>query len=289
MKLFGHQRGDTIVEVLIAVAILAFVVTSASATTTRSSSTVRASQERGEALKLAQSQVEYIIANKGLPVSKGCFDSAGLQKDPDTIDCAFQSGGGSGCDINVSTYCYKVRVNQTPVGTAGANDLSISTSYDVRVDWDSPSGGSDTLNIVYKLLTPNLAYVPPFIGTGSIGSLGGGPKLCDATGTCLTAGKWAYRLTFKFVSTNVPLNEIAFCTWRYSDGSGPDIVSNCQPGDTVTHDFPEVLGYPRGGDCDKGDPVTRKEWQVTMVITKTNGSPVPTTSYTAKVPYCNVP
>ena len=288
MKLFGQQRGDTIVEVLIAVAILAFVVTSASATTTRSSSTVRASQERGEALKLAQSQIEYIIANKGLSTSKGCFDSAGLQKDPGTNECAFQSGGGSGCNLAGDTYCYKVRVNQTPVGTAGVNDLSISTSYDVRVDWDSSSGGSDTLNIVYKLLTPNPVYVPPATGTGSIGSAGGGtPKPCELDNSCPTDGKYDYTLTFEFKSTDIPLNQIASCTWRFGPGSLTQFIPNCRPGDTVTNDFPVDPDYPDRGFCRKADPITRTNYTVTMVITKTNGSKITASSYTARVPYCN--
>jgi prepilin-type N-terminal cleavage/methylation domain-containing protein len=54
------QRGDTIVEVLISMTVIALVLAGAYVTTNRSIQNTRAAQERGNALKLAEAQVEQL-------------------------------------------------------------------------------------------------------------------------------------------------------------------------------------------------------------------------------------
>ncbi len=58
----ANQRGDTIVEVLIAIAVISLVLGGAYVTTNRSLQATRAAQERVNALKLAESQMEQIKA-----------------------------------------------------------------------------------------------------------------------------------------------------------------------------------------------------------------------------------
>lgn len=67
----SRERGDTMVEVLVAIAVVALVLGGAYVTTNRSLQATRAAQERMVALKLAESQMERL---KGLAAS-----------DPDTI------------------------------------------------------------------------------------------------------------------------------------------------------------------------------------------------------------
>ena len=55
-----RQRGDTIVEVLVAIAVVSLVLTGAYVTTNHSLIDTRAAQERGDALKLAESQLEEL-------------------------------------------------------------------------------------------------------------------------------------------------------------------------------------------------------------------------------------
>lgn len=55
-----NQFGDTIVEVLIVTAVLGLVLAGSYAIASRSLKGMRASQERGEALKLAEAQIESI-------------------------------------------------------------------------------------------------------------------------------------------------------------------------------------------------------------------------------------
>jgi prepilin-type N-terminal cleavage/methylation domain-containing protein len=56
----SNQRGDTIVEVLIAIAVVSLVLGGAYVTTNRSLQATRSAQERSIALKLAESQVERL-------------------------------------------------------------------------------------------------------------------------------------------------------------------------------------------------------------------------------------
>lgn len=56
------ERGDTIVEVLIAIAVISLILGGAYVTTNRSLQATRAAQERAVALKLAESQIERVKA-----------------------------------------------------------------------------------------------------------------------------------------------------------------------------------------------------------------------------------
>lgn len=59
----SRERGDTLVEVLIAIAVVSLILGGAYVTTNRSLQATRSAQERGVALKLAESQIERL---KGL-------------------------------------------------------------------------------------------------------------------------------------------------------------------------------------------------------------------------------
>jgi type II secretory pathway pseudopilin PulG len=60
MRLNKNIKGDTIIEVLICLAILGFIMTLAYSISNRSLQTIRRSQERIEALKLAEGQLELL-------------------------------------------------------------------------------------------------------------------------------------------------------------------------------------------------------------------------------------
>ena len=61
-KRTDSQRGDTIVEVLISVAIASMMLASAYAITSRNMRTTRDTQEHSQALQIAQQQVERLRA-----------------------------------------------------------------------------------------------------------------------------------------------------------------------------------------------------------------------------------
>jgi prepilin-type N-terminal cleavage/methylation domain-containing protein len=96
-----RERGDTIVEVLIAIAVISLVLGGAYVTTNRSLQATRAAQERSIALKLAESQLERIkgLAASDPPALFGapspfCIDSStGLPVDADDEACAVDESG----------------------------------------------------------------------------------------------------------------------------------------------------------------------------------------------------
>lgn len=67
IKKSAGERGDTMVEVLIAIAVVSLVLGGAYVTTNNSLQSARAAQERSIALKLAESQIEQIKGIAGDP------------------------------------------------------------------------------------------------------------------------------------------------------------------------------------------------------------------------------
>lgn len=59
-KLSARQRGDTIVEVLIAIAVSSALLMITYSTMNRNTAVIRANQERSEAIRLAQGQIESL-------------------------------------------------------------------------------------------------------------------------------------------------------------------------------------------------------------------------------------
>jgi type II secretory pathway pseudopilin PulG len=96
------ERGDTIVEVLIAIAVVSLVLGGAFVTTNKSLQSTRDSQERGNAFKLVESQVERIkniaatnpdaIFGPTVPATY-CISSAGAVVVSTNAACAVNSAG----------------------------------------------------------------------------------------------------------------------------------------------------------------------------------------------------
>lgn len=180
MRLKLKNNGDTIVEVLIAVAVLMVVITGGYSIATRSLNGARIAQERSEATMLAQGQLEaiyqrvnqakslVILANGYLPggnlnvrgsfigivdpdsTERGDFNSAGIL-DVDIYDNGFcvnpadgtsKASAESVCSIGL----YKIKV------TTELDDISTGKKYliyNVNVSWDKSGGGAtEQINLV---------------------------------------------------------------------------------------------------------------------------------------------
>jgi Tfp pilus assembly protein PilV len=114
------QTGDTIVEVLLSIAVLSSVLGGAFVSANHSLKSTRAAQERGEALKLVESQVEQLGAT---PLN--CYSPA------DPANCKY-----------------------TPPGSGVTYHVTITRVVDtvtVKADWENVFGtGSDNVEIVYR-------------------------------------------------------------------------------------------------------------------------------------------
>ncbi len=122
-------KGETIVEVLIAIAVVSLVLGGAFASTRKSSNGTRTAQERGVALKLAETQIELIKAanSSGNPdiIIAGPFCIASGFRQPDCVN--------------------KVGIDYTTVVTHAAD----SKDYAVKVTWDGLTGATNKVDMVY--------------------------------------------------------------------------------------------------------------------------------------------
>jgi Tfp pilus assembly protein PilV len=133
-----NQVGDTIVEVVIAIAIVSAVLGGAYATSNHSLKNTRQAQEHTVALKYAEAQIEQV---KAIPDS-----------DIGSIPTWFWMNGGTataGAGTFTDGITYTVTVNK-------ANGVN-GTTFKVYVAWDSIiSSGKDRVSLTYRVnpLTP---------------------------------------------------------------------------------------------------------------------------------------
>ncbi len=155
-------KGDTIVEVLIALAVLGVVMTAGYAISTRSLSSVRAAQERSEALKIAESQLELLrnkiyelggVPNEDIkvdpPETAFCFDGVDIRKfDIDPINKIEDYAGHSEASHCIINQLYHIAIESDDITytTPGGIDIE-ELKYTVNVFWE-PISGSDQLQQV---------------------------------------------------------------------------------------------------------------------------------------------
>jgi hypothetical protein len=137
-------RGDTIVEVLLAIAVASTVLGGAYVSSKNSLSGTRRSQERGEALKLLSGQIERL--------KEGAKDTSGIN---------VFTGASPFCIITVTTPT--VRQSLVPSTNAGCRQgvngryaLSVErtspNTFTARAVWDRVGGGgSDQIQMVYRV------------------------------------------------------------------------------------------------------------------------------------------
>ena len=169
MKLFRSQRGDTILEVLIAVSILSLILIISFSLANRSNQGVRQAQERGEASRHTESQIELLkryLSNTQNPVlpaegSKFCMKADGTPSTAITgtivpasaLDtenfAAFQDAALADCKKGEFYYSYVER------GQAG--QVPDENTFTAHTRWYKVSGrGVDESTIVHKIY-PDLA------------------------------------------------------------------------------------------------------------------------------------
>lgn len=139
-----RQDGDTIVEVLIAMAVMALVLGGSYATASRALQVGRQAQERTEALKLVEGQVEQIKYLSADP-TKNIFSTT------ETNFCIDNSQKQNIAQFNTFPYraeCFKANLYNVGIQyEAAKHDL-----FTVRATWDRlGGGGQDEVIIRYRL------------------------------------------------------------------------------------------------------------------------------------------
>lgn len=135
------DKGETIVEVMIAIAIIASAMGIAFATASRSAKLVQANKDRYQAQLYANQQADFLLAKSNDAAIRDhdhnfCFSSVGVK-------VQFVSPG------TVPTEC--IRDDSYNITIIAKNPCNNKTYciYDVRVNWDSATGKSDSVEIFY--------------------------------------------------------------------------------------------------------------------------------------------
>lgn len=139
------ERGDTIVEVLISIAVISMILGGAYVTTNKSLQGTRAAQERSDALKLTESQLEAMKALAGTDNGGGLF----------------ANGLGDFCVYNqaiiaaTSANC-KVNAKGSPTTAQPAYTLKVTrtntNTFTVRATWAAiERSGTDSLDMTYRI------------------------------------------------------------------------------------------------------------------------------------------
>jgi type II secretory pathway component PulJ len=132
-----NQTGDTIIEVLLAIAIVSSVLGGAYVSSNRSLNASRQAEERVEALKLAEGQLERMKALAKVPTNNihsapniFCIDVSTNSKTT-TVPCADSSLG-----VN-----YQFSISRDPA----------TNVFTITSRWDRLGGGQEELKLAYKL------------------------------------------------------------------------------------------------------------------------------------------
>lgn len=123
-----NQVGDTIVEVLIAIVIITSVLVAAYQTTSRNTNLTQDTQEHSQALKLAESQLEYLRQYTG----------SGSSFDPTQNDCFYR--GAPNTDTTNNTDPSQCNVQSAPGAAMFKVRLTRPTStgpFKADVTWQS--------------------------------------------------------------------------------------------------------------------------------------------------------
>lgn len=149
-----RQRGDTIVEVLIAIAVISSVLGTAYAITNRSVQTNQSSAEHTVATKVAETQIEllksFTQSGNSVPSNRFCMyiDTVTNQLAAQTITAAPPHPDNCFRDSNANLSVlgdkrYQVAINRDVSGT--------ESLFTVNVDWDGPTGQRDAISMAYKV------------------------------------------------------------------------------------------------------------------------------------------
>lgn len=152
-SLVQNNRGDTIVEVLVAIAIIGAVLGSAYVATNNNTRTNRQSQERLQATKIAESQLERLKAMSGNAASQDaifqpgtfCLTTSNVRVSSSNAACQVNSAGVA----TGSQPYYNITI--TPgASISGTGPVSYpGTQFRIDVTWDTIGGGDSIVTYEY--------------------------------------------------------------------------------------------------------------------------------------------
>jgi len=158
LKLRMGQAGDTIVEVIIVLAVLGLAISISYATASRSLEATRQAEENSQATAILQSQIETLRAFVALTdaahnifqSSAYCIDSSGTVTTNTTMTSADVTSGATSTYSQYAGGCVYKSLYHIAIGYDSGSDV-----FTARATWDDVSGkGIDTATLVYRLHKP---------------------------------------------------------------------------------------------------------------------------------------
>ena len=145
-KLSLNQRGDTIVEVLISLAVVSLILGGAFVTTNKSLQGTRAAQERSDALKLVEGQIEALKAFAGTDNGDALFAN-GLAQPFCLYNQVLTSSTSGNCKVDAkgsptsNEPAYTIKITRTNTNT-----------FTVLAQWNAiEQAGTDQLQMTYRI------------------------------------------------------------------------------------------------------------------------------------------
>ena len=134
-----NQRGDTIVEVMIAIAVVSFMLVAAYVTANKNTLINQETQERGQAMQLVTTQIEF-LHSKSIG-SNNCFDTGGnpVGTAADNTPCMVNADGT------------KDTSHAQPEFTLAITH-GVGTTYKVQITWASLQGSTaqNSISMYYQ-------------------------------------------------------------------------------------------------------------------------------------------
>ena len=136
LRKMSDQRGDTIIEVLIAIVVVSMVLVAAYDTTMRNVNGIQDTQEHSEALQLAQAQLEALHNASTQPPNNDCFPNNGGAPVSGN-SCLVDASGNP----TTGEPQFKLDITQVSPGT-----------FSAAVTWDSIAqpGQTDNVTLFYQ-------------------------------------------------------------------------------------------------------------------------------------------
>lgn len=212
---FVDERGDTIVEVMVSMSILALVLGTAYASSSRSLQTGTAAAQRNEALSYAQSQLEYIANAQYTDPAKLI-----IYKSMTTPFCTLPDGG-----VFQGTQATTVCTNYDSKGyTVFVTFDSAMQVFNVDVKWSGANLASQQSNLKLHYKLPGGFALRPTVSTGSPNSITASSM--TLTGTVNPNGSNVTSCSFSY-GTTTAYGSSAACSPSPGSGTTPvNITAN---------------------------------------------------------------
>lgn len=151
-KLLNKQTGDTIIEVLIAIVMISGVLGATFAIANRSQKTTQANHERYQAQLLANQQAEWLKARSNTArASLTALDLAKKYCAKNTKDIVeITTANPDICKFN-DLYYITITPKQNDKYISGSPPGVETNTFFIKVEWDSLTGGTDKVELVYGI------------------------------------------------------------------------------------------------------------------------------------------